>query len=73
MSNPYTEPVLEVNIKAEPPTEWKPSGHPIENLSDREIAMETLYWLRMTGQAMQEMQKVGPMGLIKAMMSGNGK
>lgn len=52
--------------------DYVPAGRRLVEMSEREIQMETLYWLRMTGAALQEMQKVGPMGMIKAMMS-NGK
>jgi hypothetical protein len=38
----------------------------IQGMSDREIAEETLFWLRQAGQALSQIQKGG----IGAMMSG---
>lgn len=41
----------------------------IRELTDREIAEETLYWLRATGQALREFQS-GGMGKMIGMLSG---
>lgn len=45
---------------------------PIELLSDRAIAEETLMWMRTAGQAIAELQKVGVGGMLKGML-GKGK
>lgn len=45
---------------------------PISEMSDREIAEETLFWLRETGKALAAIQQQGVGGMMKMMMS-NGK
>lgn len=42
----------------------------ISDMTDRQIAEETLFWLRETGKALQAIQKEGLGGVFKAMMSG---
>jgi hypothetical protein len=42
----------------------------ISEMSDRELAEETVMWLRTVGQAIAQLQKVGPGGMLKAMMKG---
>lgn len=42
----------------------------IEDMSDREIAEETLYWLRQAGQALVAMQNGGIGAMMKGMMGG---
>lgn len=42
----------------------------ISDLSDREIAEETLHWLRQTAQALAVFQQQGMGGIMKVMMGG---
>lgn len=42
---------------------------PINELADREIAEETLYWLREAGKTIAMLQGQGIGGMMKAMMS----
>lgn len=51
-----------------PTTEWEMGVTPLNNMTDRQIAEETLYWLRETGKALAEIQKQGVGGMLKAMM-----
>lgn len=44
---------------------------PINEMSDREIAEETLYWLREAGRALQELQNGGMASMMKTMMSSS--
>lgn len=46
---------------------------PIDYMTDREIAEETLFWLRETGRALAEIQSQGLGGIMKAMMTGGKK
>jgi hypothetical protein len=46
---------------------------PIENMSDREIAEETLFWLRQAGAALVEIQNGGIGAMMKSMMMGGKK
>lgn len=46
------------------------AGHPIETMSDREIAEETLFWLRQAGTALAQLQS-GGMGAMMSGMIGN--
>lgn len=48
-------------------------ARPFAEMSDREIAEETLYWLRYTGAALAEIQRQGIGGMMRAMMGGKGK
>lgn len=43
---------------------------PIEEMTDRELAEETLFWLRETGKAIAEIQKQGLGGIMKSIMGG---
>jgi phage/plasmid primase-like uncharacterized protein len=43
---------------------------PIGEMSDREIAEETLYWLRQAGGALVQLQQGGMGGMMKMMMGG---
>lgn len=45
---------------------------PVENMTDREIAEETLMWLRFAGQALTEIQSKGIGGMMRMMLT-NGK
>lgn len=49
---------------------YMPSGDPIHMLTDREIAEETLYWLREAGSALVQLQSGGVGGMMKMMMGG---
>lgn len=44
------------------------NAKPIEKMTDREIAEETLYWIRTVGQALAQFQNMGPAGIMKMMM-----
>lgn len=55
LSHPHAGPAILVNSNAD-----------LTKMSDREIAEETLFWLRQAGQALTQLQKGG----IGAMMSG---
>lgn len=41
---------------------------PIDEMSDREIAAETLYWMRFAGQVMVQMQNGGVGKMMMSMM-----
>jgi hypothetical protein len=43
---------------------------PIEELNDRELLEEIALSMRTVGAALTQLQQVGPMGLMKMMMSG---
>jgi hypothetical protein len=45
-----------------------PVMKPIAEMSDREIAEETLYWLRFAGRAMSELQSSGMGKMMMGMM-----
>jgi hypothetical protein len=49
-----------------PPTALRP----IEELSDRELLEELVMSMRTVGMALTQLQKAGPMGMMKMMMSG---
>lgn len=40
----------------------------VSDMTDREIAVETLTWLRTFGAAMQQLQSGGMAGMLKGMM-----
>jgi len=42
---------------------------PVQDMTDREIAEETLEWLRSFGMALKTLQSGGMGGMVKAMMS----
>lgn len=42
----------------------------ISDMTDRQIAEETLFWLRETGKALAEIQAQGIGGMMKMMMGG---
>lgn len=51
---------------------------PIKELSDREVAEETLAWLRIVGEMAAQLQQIGTSGvmgtMLKSMMGGrNGQ
>jgi transcription initiation factor IIE alpha subunit len=50
-----------------------PMEKPIQEMTDREIAEETLYWIRSSGKALAEIQRTGIAGLMKSMVGGMGK
>lgn len=43
---------------------------PMNELTDRQLAEETLYWMREAGKAIAAMSQGGMSGILKAMMSG---
>ena len=47
-----------------------PKDRPIKEMTDREIAEETLYWLRFAGQQLSMIQSMGLGGMMKMMMGG---
>lgn len=47
-----------------------PANRPLEQMTDREIAEETLYWLRQAGQALAAIQKGGVMSMMAGMFKG---
>jgi hypothetical protein len=49
-----------------PPTALKP----LDELSDRELLEELVMSMRTVGMALTQLQKAGPMGMMKMMMSG---
>lgn len=50
-----------------------PEMKPIEQMTDREIAEETLYWLRFAGSALADIQRGGIGALIGQAMRGGKK
>lgn len=46
-----------------------PEQKPLAEMSDREIAEETLYWLRYAGTALAEMQNGGMGRMMMSMLS----
>lgn len=51
-----------------------PTGEkPIREMTDRELAEETLYWLRTAGRALEAIQNGGMGALLKGMLPGGGK
>jgi hypothetical protein len=43
---------------------------PIDELSDRELLEELVISMRTVGMALTQLQKAGPLGMMKMMMSG---
>lgn len=58
------------NMANEGQSEYTPTGLSITDLSDSEKLDEILYWMRVTGQALQQFQQLGPSGIMKMMMTG---
>jgi hypothetical protein len=48
--------------------EYQPTGMDVRDMNPREIAMETLYWLRQAGSALVQLQQGGMGGMMKMMM-----
>lgn len=53
-----------------PVTPEQMANRPIQNMTDREIAEETLYWLRQAGAALAQLQS-GGIGSMMSSMMGN--
>lgn len=64
---------VEIQEQAETPLSRHDYGvTPVEELTDRQLAEETLYWLREAGRTIAMMQHQGISGIVKAMMSKKG-
>lgn len=48
-----------------------PEMKPIPDMTDREIAEETLYWMRTAGAAFAQIQSQGIGGILTGMMKSN--
>lgn len=67
---PNGYPTIDTIKPADPP--GPPEVKEITDMSDREIAEETLYWLRQAGTALVQMQS-GPMGRMMTNMFNKNK
>jgi len=57
-------------VNGAPMSQAEMVARPIQNMTDREIAEETLYWMRTAGQVLAQFQSGGMGTMMSQMMSG---
>lgn len=70
-SDPYLAPAVVVDTSSPLPTQT--GVRPISEMTDRQIAEETLTWLRTVGTVVESIQSGGMSGMMGAMFKSMGK